>query len=138
MAQTFTVSRTADKWYVSFAIKAEKIPPLFHPVVETVGIDLGVSTFATLSDGNYYESPRPLTKAKIKLSKAQWRNRNKQLGNKRLGVIVELPKFMGRLPINVETSCRKLPQKSVENMLIFASKICSYLHRRFERERHDC
>ncbi|WP_293363272.1 RNA-guided endonuclease TnpB family protein [Microcoleus sp. CAWBG52] len=86
MAQTFTVSRTADKWYVSFAIKAQKIPPLFHPVVETVGIDLGVSTFATLSDGNYYESPRPLTKAKTKLSKTQWRNRNKQLGQRKLGL----------------------------------------------------
>ncbi|WP_265238837.1 transposase [Lyngbya sp. CCAP 1446/10] len=86
MAQTFTISRTADKWYVSFAIKAEKMPPLFHPVVETVGIDLGVSTFATLSDGNCYESPRPLKTAKTKLSKEQWRNRNKQLGNSRLGV----------------------------------------------------
>ncbi|MCU0544468.1 MAG: transposase [Oscillatoriaceae cyanobacterium Prado104] len=86
MAQTFTISRTADKWYVSFTIKAQKIPPLFHPVVETVGIDLGVSTFATLSDGNSYESPRTLKKAKTKPSKEQWRNRNKQLGNRRLGV----------------------------------------------------
>ncbi|CBN57636.1 MULTISPECIES: RNA-guided endonuclease InsQ/TnpB family protein [Kamptonema] len=86
VAQTFTISRTADKWYVSFAIKAEKIPPMFHPVTEPVGIDLGVSTFATISDGNSYESPRPLTQAKTKLSKAQWRNRKKQLGNRKLGV----------------------------------------------------
>ena len=86
VAQTFTLSRTADKWYVSFALKAENIPRLFHPVAEPVGIDLGVSTFATLSDGNSYESPRPLKKAKTKLSKEQWRNRQKQLGNRRLGV----------------------------------------------------
>ncbi len=86
MSQTFTISRTADKWYVSFTIKAQKIPPLFHPVVETVGIDLGVSTFATLSDGNYYESPQTLKKAKTKPSKEQWRNRHKQLGNRKLGV----------------------------------------------------
>jgi hypothetical protein len=38
-AQTFTISPQADKWYVSFAIKAEKIPPLFHAVVEPIGID---------------------------------------------------------------------------------------------------
>jgi putative transposase len=86
MAQTFTVSRTADKWFVSFTIKAQKMPPLSHPIVATVGLDLGVSTFATLSDGNCYESPRPLKTAKTKLSKEQWRNRNKQLGHKRLGV----------------------------------------------------
>ena len=87
VAQTFTISRTADKWYVSFAIKAEKIPPLFHSVVEPVGIDLGVATFATLSDGNYYKSPRTLKKAKTKLSKEQWRNRKKQLGNRKLGAV---------------------------------------------------
>ena len=43
MAQTFTISRTADKWYVSFAIKAEKVPPLGHLVATFIGIDLGVS-----------------------------------------------------------------------------------------------
>ena len=86
VAQTFTISRTADQWYISFAIKAEKMPPLFHPVAEPIGIDLGVSTFATLSDGKFSESPRPLKKAKTKLSKKQWRNRKKQLGNKKLGV----------------------------------------------------
>jgi putative transposase len=88
MAQTFTISRTADKWYVSFTIKAQKIPPLFHPVVATIGIDLGVSTFATLSDGNSYESPQTLKQAKTKLSKSQWRNRHKQSGNRKLGVKV--------------------------------------------------
>jgi len=64
MAQTFTISRTADKWYVFFAIKAEKVPSFRHLVATPIGIYLGVSTFATLSDGNFYESPRPLKKAK--------------------------------------------------------------------------
>ena len=64
MAQTFTISRTADKWYVSFAIKAEKVPPLGHLVATPIGIDLGVSTCATLCDGNFYEFPRLLKKAK--------------------------------------------------------------------------
>jgi len=63
IAQTFTISRTADKWYVSFAI-VEKAPPLGHLVATPIGIDLEVSTFATLSDGNFYQSPRPLKKAK--------------------------------------------------------------------------
>jgi putative transposase len=85
-SQTFTISRTADKWYVSFTIKADKIPPLYHSVSETTGIDLGVSTFATLSDGTVYQLPYSLKKAKIKLGKVQYRNRNKQLGNRKLGI----------------------------------------------------
>jgi|SRR6476661_6064298 len=85
-SQTFTISRTADKWYVSFTIKADRIPPLYHEVSEPTGIDLGVSTFATLSDGTVYQLPNSLKKAKIKLGKLQYRNRNKQLGNKKLGI----------------------------------------------------
>lgn len=86
VSQTFTVSRTADKWYVSFAVDATKIPPLFHEVAEPVGIDLGISKFATLSDGTTYNAPKPMKKAKTKLALVQWKNRHKQLGNCRRGV----------------------------------------------------
>ena len=85
-SQTFTISRTADKWYVSFTIKADKIPPLYHEVSEPTGIDLGVSTFATLSDGTVYQLPDSLKTAKIKLGKLQYRHRHQQLGNKKLGI----------------------------------------------------
>jgi putative transposase len=84
-SQTFTISRTADKWYVSFTIKADKIPPLYHEVSEPTGIDLGVSTFATLSDGTVYQLPDSLKTAKIKLGKLQYRNRHQQLGNRKVG-----------------------------------------------------
>jgi putative transposase len=84
-SQTFTLSRQADKWHVSFAIQSEKLPPLFHEV-EKVGIDLGVKTFATFSDGTIINAPAIIKQAKIKLAKLQWRNRNKQLGNKKQGI----------------------------------------------------
>lgn len=85
-SQTFTISRTADKWYVSFTVKAEKVPPLYHEVAQQTGIDLGVSTFATLSDGTVYKLPTSLKTAKIKLGKLQYRNRKKQLGNRKLRI----------------------------------------------------
>ena len=84
-SQTFTISRTADKWYVIFTIKADKIPPLDHEVSSPTGRDLGVSTFATLSDGTVYQLPA-LKSAKIKLGKLQYHNRNKQLGNRKIGI----------------------------------------------------
>lgn len=84
-SQTFTVSRTADKWFVSFMLDAEKVPPLIHKS-EKVAVDLGVRCLATVDDGSSYSMPVSTKKAKTKLSKLQWRNRNKVLGNKKLKI----------------------------------------------------
>ena len=83
VTQTFTISETAGRWFVSFSVDAEKLPPLMHEVAEPVGVDLGVKCFATCSDGSKYIAPQPYKKAKTKLGKQQWRNRNKVLGNRR-------------------------------------------------------
>jgi putative transposase len=82
VTQTFTISKKGDRWFVAFSVNAQRIPPLFHEKTK-VGIDLGVKCFATLSDGTTYEAPKPMKKAKNKLGKLQWRNRNQQLGNRR-------------------------------------------------------
>ncbi|MEH2134533.1 MAG: transposase [Nostoc sp.] len=84
-SQTFTVSRTADKWFVALMLDAEKIPPIFHPII-SIGVDLGVKVLATCSDGTFYDMPVTTKKAKIKLGKLQWRNRHKVLGNKKLKI----------------------------------------------------
>ncbi|OCQ93397.1 transposase [Nostoc sp. MBR 210] len=84
-SQTFTISRTADRWFVSFVLDAEKIPPIIH-TIEKIGVDLGVKTLAVCSDGTTYAMPITIKKAKTKLSKLQWRNRNKVLGNKKLNI----------------------------------------------------
>jgi len=84
-SQTFTVSRTGEKWFVSFVLDAEKIPPIIHPIHQ-IGVDLGVKCLATCSDGSVYEMPVTTKKAKTKLGKIQWRNRHKILGNKRRGI----------------------------------------------------
>lgn len=84
-SQTFTVSRAADRWFVSFVLDAQKIPPTIHPI-KRVGVDLGVKCLATVSDGTCYEMPVTTKQAKTKLGKIQWRNRNLVLGNKKLGI----------------------------------------------------
>ena len=53
---------------------------------QKVGIDLGIKTFATLSDPNTFETPSSIKRAKIKLGLIQWRNSNKVLGNCRTGI----------------------------------------------------
>lgn len=93
-SQTFTVSRTADKWFVSFVLDAEKVPPLFHPI-ERVGLDLGVKCLATVSDGTSYEMPATTKIAKTKLGRLQWRNRNKVQGNRKRCASVIFPDHEG-------------------------------------------
>ena len=50
---------------------------------QKVGIDLGIKTFATLSDPNTFETPSFMKRAKIKLGLIQFINLNKLLGNRR-------------------------------------------------------
>jgi putative transposase len=54
-----TIGREANRWYVSLAVELERAEP--KPVQgPAVGIDLGLSCFAALSDGEKIFSPKPL------------------------------------------------------------------------------
>jgi putative transposase len=54
-----TVSRTVDKWYVSIQTERE-VAATHHPASTSVGIDLGVARFATLSDGAVFPAVNSL------------------------------------------------------------------------------
>lgn len=56
-----TVSREADRWFVSLAVEAERPDPA-GAQGEAVGIDLGLKTFAALSTGEKVEAPKPLAR----------------------------------------------------------------------------
>ena len=75
-----TVSREADRWYVSLAVEVERDDP--QPVEgPVVGIDLGLKSFAVLSDGTRLESPKPLAKAQRRLRHQQRLHSRKQRGS---------------------------------------------------------
>lgn len=97
-SQTFTISRNADKWDVSFTLDVDKVPPLIHEK-ELVGIDLGVKCFATLSDKSQIHAPSSIKSAKTKLNKEQWRHRKKQIGNRKKQVKTSknAKKYLGKL-----------------------------------------
>ena len=76
-----TVSREADRWYVSLAVEAGRDDPV--PVDgPVVGIDLGLNCFAVLSDGTSIESPKPLAKALRRLQHRQRLHSRKQRGSR--------------------------------------------------------
>ena len=77
--QKITISRQAGDWYLSLAFE---FTPLLHTKkTEVVGVDLGIKTLATLSDGKVFESVKSYRKFEAKLSRLQYLNRHKNLGS---------------------------------------------------------
>ena len=66
-----TVSQRAGRWYASLTVERDDKPVMKPPKGGAVGVDLGVKTLATLSDGTIIENPRYLKKSERKLKKAQ-------------------------------------------------------------------
>lgn len=72
--KTSTISRTpTGKYFISILVETEDVSPNKAPIDENkaVGVDLGIKTFATLSDGTEIQNPKHLTKALKKLKRLQ-------------------------------------------------------------------
>ncbi len=83
--KTLTVSRTsAGRYHVSILIEDNKPypePELFTEET-TVGIDVGIKTFAVLSTGEEYENPKFLKRSLMQLKKLQRSVSRKEKGSK--------------------------------------------------------
>ena len=66
-----SIFQHAGRWYASLAIEREDEPIIQSPKGGAVGVDLGIKTLATLSDGTVFENPRHLKKSEQKLKRAQ-------------------------------------------------------------------
>jgi len=66
-----TISRTADRWFVSIQVKIEGKTFKKCVAERGVGIDLGINRMVTMSDGIAIDSPKPLKKYLRKLKKDQ-------------------------------------------------------------------
>ncbi len=84
--KTCTISKSGNQWYCLFAVEIDRIVQK-KIVNNSVGIDLGLNTFAVMSDGNTIENPRFHGKSQEKLKKIQsksdsykWNKTKKVLG----------------------------------------------------------
>jgi transposase len=68
--KTCTIKREADGWYAVFAVQ-ENQSRFFPKTGETVGIDVGIENFATLSRGEVVENPEFLRESERELKTAQ-------------------------------------------------------------------
>jgi putative transposase len=69
--QCATISRTANKWFVSLTVKLAAIPAPTGKNQTSVGVDLGIKSLATLSNSEVFYAPKPLKKYLIKLKRLQ-------------------------------------------------------------------
>ncbi|MEA5500471.1 RNA-guided endonuclease InsQ/TnpB family protein [Limnoraphis robusta] len=75
------IKDSADRYFLSFVVEIQsEIFPSFN---SSVGIDLGITTFATLSNGQKIKAPKPLIKRMRKLKKLSKNLSRKTKGSKR-------------------------------------------------------
>ena len=78
-----TVSKRAGRWYAALTVERDDKPVTKPPRGGAVGVDLGVKTLATLSDGTVISNPRCLAASERRLKRAQKALSRKTRGSKR-------------------------------------------------------
>lgn len=88
------VKDAADRYFASFVVETE--PETLPETDAVVGVDLGLSHFAILSDGTKIDSPRFLRRAEKKLKKAQRHlSRKAKGGNNRTKARIKVARTHG-------------------------------------------
>lgn len=91
--KTARVIRKAGHWYVSFACEVEQPEPL-PSTGQSVGVDVGVASLVTLSDGTKVDNPKWYRASQAKLRIAQRRvARRKKGGKNRRKAVLQLQRL---------------------------------------------
>jgi putative transposase len=80
--KTITAKREGDRWYIILSCDDVPIEPL-EPIDAAVGIDMGVASFLTTSDGGHVPNPRHLAGVARRLAAAQRDLAHKKHGSSR-------------------------------------------------------
>ncbi|WP_293116148.1 RNA-guided endonuclease TnpB family protein [Okeania sp. SIO1I7] len=75
-----TISKRADSWYISFKYNFEPCPT--EKVGETIGVDIGINTLATCSDGSKFANVKAYRQSKKQLVRHQRAVSKKVIGSK--------------------------------------------------------
>jgi len=86
--KTITVKRECGQWYACFSVEYAPVP--LPETDAAIGVDMGLLSFATLSNGTTIDNPRWYQKAQTKLRRAQRRVARRKRGgrNRRKAVIL--------------------------------------------------
>jgi len=94
--KTVTIKRQCGKWYACFSVEYEATT--FPPLDTEIGLDMGLTCFATKSDGKSVPNPRFYKQAEPKLRRAQRKiARRKKGSNRRRKAVVLLQKIHAKV-----------------------------------------
>jgi putative transposase len=110
-----TVSRVADRWMISICVETNHKPnPCENQAA--VGVDVGIQTLATLSDGTKIPSQKPLAKRLKKLKLLQRQLSRKAKGSKnRAKCLIKLSRQHYKVASARNDQLHKLTTKLTEN-----------------------
>ena len=87
--KTLTIQHKASGWYASICVQVPDVPKV--EVVTAVGVDVGLKSFLTTSDGEKVDNPRHLRQAEKNLKRKQHNiSRRKKTSNRRKKFVHEL------------------------------------------------
>ncbi|MBW6471374.1 MAG: transposase, partial [Methanosarcinaceae archaeon] len=78
--KTCTIKRDVDQWYVSFSVEMDNIP-CTEMTGKSIGIDVGLKSLITLSNGQQIEPPQFLRQSENKLARQQRNLSRKKKGS---------------------------------------------------------
>lgn len=113
--KTCTIKKTtSDSWLITFSCEIESNP---LPILETsVGIDVGLTTFAAFSDGKSIENPRFFRKEEESLAKAQKRLAKEEKGTlKRKQKRIIVAKIHQRIANKRKNFCHQESKKIIDH-----------------------
>ena len=110
--KTVTVKREAGRWHVCFVVECEEKP--LPPCAASVGVDVGLLSFATLSDGTEIDNPRHFKEAQAKLRRAQRKVSRRKRGSARRHKAVVM---LQRLHAHVRTQRADFHHKAARTLV---------------------
>jgi putative transposase len=115
-----TVSEQAGRWFVSIQVEEEREKPVCTATT-AIGVDLGVKTLATLSDGTPFENPRPLKHALKRLKGLERQKSRRKKGSKnRKKTVAKLAKQHARVVNIRKDTSHKLTSSLCKNHALVA------------------
>jgi putative transposase len=115
-----TVSEEAVRWYVSVQVEEEQDAPA-RTATTAIGVDLGIKTLATLSDGTTFNNPRALKHAQKRLRRLErQKSRRKKGSQNRKKICRKLAKQHARVAHIRRDTTHKLTSHLVKNHALVA------------------
>ncbi len=114
--KSMRVVRRASGWFASIMVDTLTTAPAKKEINKSVGVDMGLMTFLTTSDGNKVENPRFLKKAETKLKRLQRRLSRRTKFSKRWKKSVKAVKVAHEKVASQRKSyCHKITTELVRN-----------------------